>query len=101
MGFQLPQMPDFSVKIPPPFDPLAQQQKQATLSGMLDENSLRRQLAPLQVQEQAEKAKALSLQNQTTQTQQNDMVAFGKMFLASEGDTNELMQMIADPKRNF
>ena len=101
MAIDFGPMPNFNVQQPAPFDPLAFRQKQATLSGMLNENALRQQLAPLQVQEAQEKAKAASLQNQVTQEDLNNQVAFGRMFLASEGDTNKLTQMISDPKQNF
>lgn len=67
MPLQLPPMPNFNVQQPPPFDPLAQQQKQATLSGMVDENALRRQLAPLNVQEAQQRVQQGQLQNQQTQ----------------------------------
>ncbi len=98
MALQLPQMPNFTAQTP---DILGAQQKQATLSQMLNANALQKQLAPLQVQEQQEKAKAATLQNQVTQEDLNNQVAFGKMFLASEGDTNKLTEMISDPKQNF
>src|SRR6266436_6002369 len=75
MAFQIAPMPDFNVKIPPPFDPLAQQQKQATLSGMLDENALRKQLAPLQVQEQQQKVAQETTTNQLTQMKLASMQA--------------------------
>ena len=55
MAFQLPQMPNFNVQQPPPFDPLAQQTKTAQLKNMLSETALRQQLAPLQVQEQQQR----------------------------------------------
>ncbi len=98
MALQIPQMPNFTAQTP---DILGAQQKQATLSQMLNANALQKQLAPLQVQEQQEKAKAATLQNQVTQEDLNNQVAFGKMFLASEGDTNKLTEMISDPKQNF
>jgi hypothetical protein len=99
--FRLPPLPDFNVNVPAMPNPVDQMAKVASLKNMLSEQTLRAQLAPLQVQEQQQRVQAATLQNQTTQTQQNDLVAFGKMFLASQGDTNALTQMIADPKRNF
>ncbi len=72
MALQIPQMPNFTAQTP---DILGAQQKQATLSQMLNANALQKQLAPLQVQEQQEKAKAATLQNQVTQEDLNNQVA--------------------------
>lgn len=80
MGFQLPNMPNFNVQQPPPFDPLAQKQKQATLSGMLDENAVRKQLAPLQVQEQQQKAQQAQIQTQQMQLEQQSQAAMMKAW---------------------
>src|SRR5260221_4784691 len=80
MAVQLPAgIPNFNVQQPPPFDPLAQRQKQATLSGLLDENALRKQLAPLNVQEAQEKAKQAAI---TTQTQQQELDSRKAMMAA-------------------
>lgn len=80
MAFQLPSLPNFNVQQPPAFDPLAQRQKQATLSGMMDENALRKQLAPLQVQEQQEKAKQAAIQTQQMQIEQQSQAAMMKAW---------------------
>lgn len=94
----LPQIPNFNVQIP---DLTQKAREAAQLKAMLSETSLRQSLAPLQVQEAQEKAKAASLQNQVTQEDLNNQVAFGKIFLASEGDMGKLTEMISDPKQNF
>jgi len=73
-------MPNFNVQQPPPFDPLAQRQKQATLSGMLSENALRQQLAPLQVQEQQQKVQQATTQNQLQQLELQSQQGIIKAF---------------------
>src|SRR5258708_16492438 len=104
MAFQLPNLPNFNVQQPPAFDPLAQQQKQATLSGVMDENALRKQLAPLQVQEQAEKAKQMAIQTQVAQQEQQSQAAMVKAWSDPEfskkitgGDKSDASGLGFDP----
>jgi hypothetical protein len=96
MAFQLPGLPNLNVQQSPPFDPVAQRQKQATLAGMLSENALRSQLAPLQVQEAAERAKQANIQTQEAQNtleSQNNLTkmyatgAFDKLFDGEDHST--------------
>ena len=87
MAFQLPQMPNLNVQQPPPFDPLAQRTKQATLSGMLNENALRSQLAPLQIQEQQQKVQSEQIDTEMKKIQLQGQQGLTKWL--QEGDTNE------------
>lgn len=77
MAFQLPPMPNFSVQTP---DVLGGQEKAATLAQMLNAGALQKQLAPLQVQEQQEKAKQASIQTQTMQAEADSQKAMMKAW---------------------
>jgi hypothetical protein len=84
MPLQLGPMPNFNVQTP---DVLGGQAKAATLAGLLNENSLRQQLAPFQVQEQQEKAKQAGIQ---TQTQQQDLDSRKAMMaVIANGELNK------------
>jgi hypothetical protein len=76
MAFQIAPMPDFNVKIP---DVIGGQEKAATLAALLNENRLRQQLAPLQVQEQQEKTQQATI---ATQTQQQELDSRKAMMAA-------------------
>src|SRR5438046_2530764 len=77
MPLQLPQMPNFTAQTP---DVLGGQAKAATLSQMLNANKLQQQLAPLQVQEQQEKAKQAAIQTQVAQQEQASQTAMIKAW---------------------
>jgi hypothetical protein len=84
MPLQLGPMPNFNVQTP---DVLGGQEKAATLASLMNENRLRQQLAPLQVQEQTEKAKQAAI---ATQTQQQDLDSRKAMMaLIAGGELNK------------
>lgn len=99
--FRLAPVPNLQTNIPAMPNALDQMSKAAMLKNMLSESALRSQLAPLQVQEEQQAVQQKTLQNQVTQEDLNNQVAFGKMFMDSEGDMNTLTQMISDPKQNY
>jgi hypothetical protein len=67
MGFQLPPLPNFQTNIPQMPSPVDQMARVASLKNMLSENTLRQQLAPLNIQEAQERAKQSSIQTQKEQ----------------------------------
>lgn len=87
MAFQLSPVPNFNVQQPPAFDPLAQQERQATLSGLLSQNKLREQLAPLTVQETQGRIQAQDTENEIKKLQLQGQQSLTKWL--QEGDTNE------------
>src|SRR5260221_8504580 len=88
MAVQLPAgIPNLNVQQPPPFDPLAQREKQATLTGMMDENGLREELAPLNVQEAQQKAQQAGIQTQTMQAEADSRKAM--MAAIASGELNK------------
>src|SRR5260370_38384 len=100
MALQLPAgIPNFNVQQPPPFDPLAQRQKQATLSGMLDENALRRQLAPLNVQEAQAKAEK-EIREKTLKQVANKLGDIGDMNISKAANALDAFRQdrVKNPK---
>lgn len=61
MAIPAPAIPNFNVQTP---DVLGGQERAATLSALLNETALRKQLAPLQVQEQQQRVQAGDIENQ-------------------------------------
>jgi hypothetical protein len=62
MPIQVPQIPNLTVQQPPQPDPLGQYAKFAQLKNMLSENTVRQQLAPLQVQQQQQENQQRQMQ---------------------------------------
>src|SRR5258708_20643514 len=82
--FRMAPVPDFNVKVT---DIAGEQLRRAQLSSLLSETSLRQSLAPLQVQEQQQKAQQAGIQ---TQTQQQELDSRKAMMAAiASGELNK------------
>ncbi len=82
MAFQLPNLPSFQVTPPAQPDIMQKAAQAAQLKNMLSENALRQQLAPLQVQEQQQKAQQTAIQTQQMQIE----MASRKAMMAAWSD---------------
>jgi hypothetical protein len=84
MAFQIGPVPNFNVAVP---DVIGGQEKAATLAQMLNANALQRQLAPLQIQEQQQKAQQAGIATQTQQQEMDSRKAM--MALVAGGELNK------------
>jgi hypothetical protein len=95
MAFQIPEVPNLTVQQQPMPDMLQKYGQMMSLKNMASEQSLRQQLAPLDVQEAQERAKQAGLQTELTQNQVNSQKAM--MTAVASGALNKYAGSDAAP----